>query len=242
MNVKDTNQEGSKEKEGTKIGKTEGRKISSVRRTDVGVREVESNKVTTNIKSRSCNDNVRENAGNAEKENEYFVDVGEEEREREGGAAEAEKTLVDKEGEVECEFSGVTKPSVLEAGTQKVWEWTDDAECQQLMNSWSGLYNTQMRVYRKAYAGWKSDLKSWKSFSGPKKPTAPLTPEERKAKYIRNRNGAPFEEESKSSNNSGDSDTDRCYPSDYCTDEDPYDDSDAYNHELDRKLDKKERK
>jgi hypothetical protein len=116
-----------------------------------------------------------------------------------------------------------------------------EEEMEELESYWRTSYAREWRCYNKQLQRWKKDIKHFGHFTIGKRPTLPLTPEERKERYVRRKSGEKVEEEAEEDSNS-ELESENQYPSDYKSDEDPFSDGDAYKEEDDINLELKPRK
>jgi hypothetical protein len=68
-------------------------------------------------------------------------------------------------------------------------------EMEKLESYWRTSYAREWRSYNKQLERWKKDIKHFGHFTVGKRPTLPLTPEERKERYVRRKSGEKVEEE-----------------------------------------------
>jgi hypothetical protein len=120
--------------------------------------------------------------------------------------------------------------------------WTDDERCKELMRGWEALHRSQLSGHRRAYYAWVKDVKLQGNFRGKKKPKLPITAEQRKERYIANRNGAQLSSDEGDTDMEASTSSDLGYPSDYKSEEDPYSDFEIFELENDENLKCKQRK
>jgi hypothetical protein len=158
----------------------------------------------------------------------------------EGTADEkAPDTLEDKDDFVQ---GGNNNELVQSVENAREFVWTDDAYCKNLMSGWETLYRMQLPGHKRAYKAWVRDVKFQGNFRGKKKPRLPTTAEQRKERYIANRNGTHLSSDESDTDMEAGTTSDLGYPSDYKSEEDPYSDYEIYELEKDKNLIFKQRK